>query len=95
MWCPQCGTDTRVLETDKLDRAVVRVRWCRNESCRFLFETHEAITGAVVRETPETAGAYLPPAKAAARHLDLLKSQGRARDAVVVKRGETAARAGR
>jgi hypothetical protein len=49
MWCPQCGDDTRVLETDKLNKAVTRVRWCRNEACRFLFETHEAVSGAVVR----------------------------------------------
>lgn len=49
MWCPQCGDDTRVLETDKLNKAVTRVRWCRNEACRFLFETHEAVSGEVVR----------------------------------------------
>lgn len=43
MWCPQCGTDTRVLETDKLGETVTRVRWCRNGGCRFLFETHEVL----------------------------------------------------
>jgi len=86
MWCPQCGTDTRVLETDKLDKAVVRVRWCRNEACRFLFETCEALTGAVVREDPDTAGAYLPPAKAAIRQVELLKAQGKDRGDLVAKR---------
>ena len=52
MWCPHCGTDTRVLETDKLSKTVTRVRWCRNGDCRFLFETQEVVSGAVVREEP-------------------------------------------
>jgi len=43
MWCPQCGTDTRVLETDKQGETVSRIRWCRNGGCRFLFETHEVM----------------------------------------------------
>lgn len=44
MWCPVCGMDTRVLETDKLTDTVTRVRWCRNSGCRHLFETHEVIS---------------------------------------------------
>lgn len=49
MWCPRCGKDTRVLETDKLAETVTRVRWCRNSGCRFLFETHEVCTEAAMR----------------------------------------------
>lgn len=49
MWCPRCGKDTRVLETDKLGQTVTRVRWCRNSGCRFLFETHEVYVEAALR----------------------------------------------
>lgn len=50
MWCPRCGKDTRVLETDKLGETVTRVRWCRNSGCRFLFETHEVYVEAALRQ---------------------------------------------
>jgi len=43
MWCPRCGKDTRVVETDKLLDTVTRVRWCRNKECRHLFQTYEVI----------------------------------------------------
>jgi len=49
MLCPNCGTDTRVVETDKLTDTVTRIRWCRNEQCRNLFETREIIMGVVIR----------------------------------------------
>lgn len=58
MWCPRCGKDTRVLETDKLGETVTRVRWCRNSGCRFLFETHEVYVEAALRQC---AGADMPP----------------------------------
>jgi len=58
MWCPRCGKDTRVLETDKLGETVTRVRWCRNSGCRFLFETHEVYVEAALRQC---AGAGAPP----------------------------------
>lgn len=45
MWCPQCGKDTRVVETEKLTDTVTRVRWCRNSGCKLLFETRELLTG--------------------------------------------------
>jgi len=44
MWCPQCGKDTRVVETEKLTDTVTRVRWCRNSGCKLLFETREVLT---------------------------------------------------
>ncbi|MFZ5427507.1 MAG: hypothetical protein ACOZEN_11060 [Thermodesulfobacteriota bacterium] len=44
MWCPQCGKDTRVVETEKLTDTVTRVRWCRNGGCKLLFETRESLT---------------------------------------------------
>jgi hypothetical protein len=66
MWCPQCGTDTRVLETDKLGETVTRVRWCRNGGCRFLFETHEVLLKAPPGEG-RPGGAPAPGAPAAAR----------------------------
>lgn len=59
MWCPRCGGDTRVLETDKSDETVTRVRWCRNGQCRWLFETHEVVTGGVVRQDPPARYATL------------------------------------
>lgn len=49
MWCPRCGKDTRVLETDKLGETVIRVRWCRSGGCRFLFETHEVFSPAALQ----------------------------------------------
>jgi len=55
MWCPRCGKDTRVLETDKLGETVTRVRWCRNSGCRFLFETHEVYEEAALRQCSEAA----------------------------------------
>jgi len=61
MWCPRCGKDTRVLETDKLGETVTRVRWCRNSGCRFLFETHEVYVEAALKQcavgvTPSATG---------------------------------------
>ena len=57
MQCPNCGTDSRVVETDKLPKTVTRIRWCRNEQCRNLFETQEIIMGVVVRQMdPEMRG---------------------------------------
>lgn len=50
MLCPNCGTDSRVVETDKLPTSVTRIRWCRNEHCKNLFETQERIMGVVVRQ---------------------------------------------
>ena len=49
MQCPNCGMDTRVVETDKLPETVTRIRWCRNDQCRNLFETRETIMGVVIR----------------------------------------------
>lgn len=62
MWCPRCGKDTRVLETDKLGETVTRVRWCRNSGCRFLFETHEVCVEGALRQCAKAAE---PPAAAA------------------------------
>jgi transcriptional regulator NrdR family protein len=62
MWCPRCGKDTRVLETDKLGETVTRVRWCRNSGCRFLFETHEVYVEAALKQC---AGAVAKPAASA------------------------------
>jgi len=59
MWCPRCGKDTRVLETDKLGETVTRVRWCRNSGCRFLFETHEVYVEAALKQC---AAGVTPPA---------------------------------
>ncbi len=53
MWCPKCGMDTRVVETEKLNKTVCRVRWCRNGACRHLFQTHEVIASG--RPRGETA----------------------------------------
>jgi hypothetical protein len=53
MWCPKCGMDTRVVETEKLNKTVSRVRWCRNAACRHLFETHEVVATGRTRKTLE------------------------------------------
>ncbi len=50
MWCPKCGQETRVLETDKLTTTVARVRWCKNDACRHLFQTLEIVSRAQEEE---------------------------------------------
>lgn len=47
MLCPKCGADTRVIETDKMVKAVIRVRKCTNENCKHHFETNEISTSAL------------------------------------------------
>ena len=59
MWCPKCGMDTRVVETEKLSKTVSRVRWCRNPVCRHLFETHEVL--AIKKGRRAEAASTLPP----------------------------------
>ena len=49
MLCPNCGQESRVIETDKLENTVVRVRWCKNPKCRQIFETQEAVSAVIVR----------------------------------------------
>lgn len=60
MWCPKCGMDSRVVETEKLSKTVSRVRWCRNPACRHLFETHEVLAGK--KEGLALAAQTTPPA---------------------------------
>ena len=43
MNCPECGKKTKVLETRKLTKIVVRVRKCLD--CKKVFETEEKRTG--------------------------------------------------
>ncbi|GAB6038135.1 hypothetical protein JCM15519_26940 [Fundidesulfovibrio butyratiphilus] len=50
MLCPVCGQETRVIETDKLESTVLRVRWCKNPKCRQTFETQEAVSGLSERD---------------------------------------------
>lgn len=71
MLCPICGQETRVIETDKLESVVLRIRGCKNSKCRQIFQTQEAVSTTAMRppapKTPPRARKAATEARAKAQ----------------------------